>query len=149
MDLEKQIETYVLGYKGGSRLERRLQEIVHTCDLIFKKKPVNIFVALTREGSGERFVFNDCWVFCEKSVVKATDFLKQNNLQWVSILKKVSQVRIETNNKNYDYFDEDSTLKLTVDTVLNSTLHMEAIGRNCEMLSLVIDKYILPNLIGW
>ena len=37
MDLEKQIETYVFGYKGGSRLERRLQEIVHTCDLIFKK----------------------------------------------------------------------------------------------------------------
>ena len=61
MDLEKQIENYVIGYKGGDRLQKRIGEILRTCELIFKEKPLDIFITLAREGSED--MFKDCWIF--------------------------------------------------------------------------------------
>jgi len=125
----------------------RLYHFVNEYEKLYKDEIEQIFV--TNYIKDNEPFFEDLWFFCGKYCLKMSNFLSEDQTSWLRLKNSV----ISYTNKKRDYSEKDpnviakSSCFLSVTLSSRQTLCLRALGRNCNVLENIFNKYVLINQV--
>jgi hypothetical protein len=130
--------------------EERVKGFVDTFSRITGDKVKDIYATCGRENGENCIALKDLWVFSERYIMLVEAFDKVESFRLFSARKKVSSLRITTEdydfNGNHESFSESSRLTLEFTTSDRMLVEREARGAYCPHLARLIRLWVLPNL---
>ena len=126
-------------------MEERTNNILEFYEKLYPNQLQDIFVSEHLDKEGNR-KYESFFIFNNKIVFEAKDFLNEDDFDAASYLKKIVYYRIKK--KEYDFNEAKNKSRMSLYFRLSEEIFCElkASGNNCDYLRTVFFDQILPNV---
>lgn len=142
------IRQYLSEIGMGLPLVERSEEVLAKVMRFFPGRPEFFFVSEYRDEEGNRH-YESLWVFGEKVVSEAAEFVTTVEFDMVAIEGGV--IRLVIDSEEFEFEEAKENSRLLIDADLSSTGHglegnFKATGSNCTHLQEILERYLIPRL---
>lgn len=143
--MKKDFEIYLkaIGFKKPflEKVEKVISFYSSACGIDIN----DIFVSEYINPEGQR-VYENLWLFSEKYVMESKSFLNSEDYDIAILEGNIKYWNLKKQDYSFEHGDNTSRMFLDVTLKTQIVALLKASKENCDHLSMIFKKYVMPNL---